>query len=84
MACRGQIPTVIISMRPAGYKLILNQDDLNFYDGEPIHEDWESYDERLAVYKKVILEHSLSSIKRFKEKGNRKFVMADLFFFESC
>ena len=54
MACRGQIPTVIISMRPAGYKLILNQDDLNFYDGEPIHEDWESYDERLAVYKKVI------------------------------
>ena len=54
MACREQIPTVIISMRPAGYKLILNQDDLNFYDGEPIHEDWESYDERLNVYKKVI------------------------------
>jgi hypothetical protein len=68
MACRGQIPTVIISMRPAGYKLILNQDDLNFYDGEPIHEDWESYDERLAVYKTVILEHSLSSIKRFVRK----------------
>jgi len=56
MACRGQIPTVIISMRPAGYKLILNQDDLNFYDGEPIHEDWESYDERLAVYKKQLLD----------------------------
>ena len=55
-------------MRPAGYKLILNQDDLNFYDGEPIHEDWESYDERLAVYKTVILEHSLSSIKRFVRK----------------
>ncbi|CAG5082550.1 Oidioi.mRNA.OKI2018_I69.PAR.g10154.t1.cds [Oikopleura dioica] len=56
MACRGQIPTVIISMRPAGYKLILNQDDLNFYDGEPIHEDWESYDERLNVYKKQLLD----------------------------
>ena len=53
MACKGFIPTVVIQIRPQGYKLILNQDELVHYDGDEIHEDWLSYDAKLKEYQKV-------------------------------
>lgn len=56
MACKGFIPTVVIQIRPQGYKLILNQDELVHYDGDEIHEDWLSYDAKLKEYQKVLKE----------------------------
>ena len=53
MACKGLIPTVIIQIRPQGYKLILNQDELVHYDGEEIYEDWTAYDTKIKEYQKV-------------------------------
>lgn len=54
MACKGFIPTILIQIRPQGYKLILNQDELVHYDGEEIHEDWLAYDIKLKEYQKVL------------------------------
>ena len=53
MACKGLVPTVVIQIRPAGYKLILDQDELVHYDGDEIFEDWEAYDIKLKEYIKV-------------------------------
>ena len=55
MACKGLVPTVVIQIRPAGYKLILDQDELVHYDGDEIFEDWEAYDIKLKEYIKVCI-----------------------------
>lgn len=56
MACKGQIPTVVVQIRPAGYKLILDQDELVHYDGDEMIEDWDAYDLKLKEYIKALKE----------------------------
>lgn len=64
MACKGQIPTVVVQIRPAGYKLILDQDELVHYDGDEMIEDWDAYDLKLKEYIKVRLFSVLSSFEK--------------------
>ena len=50
MACRGFIPTVVIQIRPQGYRIMMEQGDLVHYEGDELYENWEDYDTQIAKY----------------------------------
>lgn len=54
MACRGFIPTVVIQIRPQGYRIMMEQGDLVHYEGDELYENWEDYDTQIAKYINVL------------------------------
>jgi len=47
LACLEEIPTFVINMRPAGLRLMHDQNDLTYFDKQPVHQNWEEYDNYL-------------------------------------
>lgn len=53
LACLDEIPTFIISMRPAGLRLFGDQNEIVSFDDQEVHQNWEEYDEKLEPLLKV-------------------------------
>ena len=58
LACLDEIPTFIISMRPAGLRLFGDQNEIVSFDDPEVHQSWEEYDEKLEPLLKVTSKNS--------------------------
>ena len=66
LACLEEIPTFVINMRPAGLRLMHDQNDLTYFDKQPVHQNWEEYDNYL---KKLVAVSKSKKVAIFVKAG---------------